>query len=73
MGGELLGEPGDEAVEGPTPLVDVAALLVGADEFEEVADVIAEALKPGADVSALRSRVDALTEQFPLYPGLEEW
>ena len=45
----------------------------GADEFEEVADVIAEALKPGADVSALRSRVDALTEQFPLYPGLEEW
>lgn len=45
----------------------------GASEFEEVADVIAEALKPGADVSALRSRVDALTEQFPLYPGLEEW
>ncbi len=45
----------------------------GAGEFEEVADVIAEALKPGADVSALRSRVDALTEQFPLYPGLEEW
>ena len=45
----------------------------GAGEFEEVADVIAEALKPGANVSALRSRVDALTEQFPLYPGLEEW
>ena len=45
----------------------------GASEFEEVADVIAQALKPGADVSALRSRVDALTEQFPLYPGLEEW
>ncbi|MEX5267406.1 MULTISPECIES: serine hydroxymethyltransferase [Kocuria] len=45
----------------------------GAGEFEEVADVIAEALKPGADVSVLRSRVDALTEQFPLYPGLEEW
>ncbi|WP_270263183.1 serine hydroxymethyltransferase [Kocuria marina] len=45
----------------------------GASEFEEVADVIAKALKPGADVSALRSRVDALTEQFPLYPGLEEW
>lgn len=45
----------------------------GASEFEEVADVIAQALKPGADVSVLRSRVDALTEQFPLYPGLEEW
>ncbi|WP_124108897.1 serine hydroxymethyltransferase [Kocuria rhizophila] len=45
----------------------------GATEFTEVADVIAQALKPGADVDALRSRVDALTEQFPLYPGLEEW
>ena len=45
----------------------------GAEEFTEVADVIAEALKPGADISALRARVDALTEQFPLYPGLEEW
>ena len=45
----------------------------GATEFTEVADVIAEALKPGADISALRARVDALTEQFPLYPGLEEW
>ncbi len=45
----------------------------GAKEFEEVADVIANALKPGADVDALRKRVDALTEQFPLYAGLEEW
>ena len=45
----------------------------GATEFTEVADVIAQALKPGADIDALRSRVDALTEQFPLYPGLEEW
>lgn len=45
----------------------------GAAEFTEVADVIAQALKPGADIDALRSRVDALTEQFPLYPGLEEW
>ena len=45
----------------------------GAPEFTEVADVIAQALKPGADIDGLRSRVDALTEQFPLYPGLEEW
>ena len=45
----------------------------GATEFTEVADVIAQALKPGADIDGLRSRVDALTEQFPLYPGLEEW
>lgn len=42
-------------------------------EFTEVADVIAEALKPGADVSALKARVKVLTDAFPLYPGLEEW
>jgi glycine hydroxymethyltransferase len=39
-------------------------------EFTEVADIIAEALKPGSDVSSLRTRVTALTEAFPLYPGL---
>ncbi|BAU99655.1 serine hydroxymethyltransferase [Aurantimicrobium minutum] len=42
-------------------------------EFTEVADIIAEALKPGADVSALKARVKVLTEKFPLYPGLEQW
>ncbi len=41
-------------------------------EFTEVADVIAEALKPGADVAALRSRVAALTQAFPLYDGLQQ-
>jgi len=39
-------------------------------EFTEVADIIAEALKPGADTTSLRTRVTALTEAFPLYPGL---
>ena len=39
-------------------------------EFTEVADVIAQALKPGADVAALRARVGALTQAFPLYDGL---
>jgi glycine hydroxymethyltransferase len=39
-------------------------------EFTEVADVIARALLPGADVPALRERVAALTAAFPLYPGL---
>jgi glycine hydroxymethyltransferase len=39
-------------------------------EFTEVADIIAEALKAGSDVSSLRTRVTALTEAFPLYPGL---
>ena len=42
----------------------------GAKEFTEVADIIASALKPGADASALRARVRKLTEEFPLYPGL---
>ena len=39
-------------------------------EFTEVADVIALALLPNADLAALRARVDALTAAFPLYPGL---
>lgn len=39
----------------------------GATEFTEVADIIAEALKPGADTTALKARVRKLTEAFPLY------
>jgi glycine hydroxymethyltransferase len=42
-------------------------------EFTEVADIIALALIPGVDVDALKARVKALTEAFPLYPGLEQW
>jgi glycine hydroxymethyltransferase len=42
-----------------------------AEEFHEVAEVIAGALKPGADLPALKARVRKLTEKFPLYPGLE--
>jgi glycine hydroxymethyltransferase len=41
-------------------------------EFTEVADIIALALQGGADVTALRSRVEALTAAFPLYPGLQQ-
>lgn len=41
-----------------------------ADDFHEVADVIAEALKPSYDVEALRTRVSALAAKHPLYPGL---
>ena len=43
------------------------------EEFTEVADVIAEALRPDPDLAALRTRVKALTDAFPLYPGLEQW
>jgi len=42
----------------------------GSVEFTEVADVIATALKGGADIDALRGRVKKLTDAFPLYPGL---
>jgi len=44
----------------------------GDEEFTVVADVIAEALKPGADIPALRARVKLLTDAFPLYPGLQQ-
>jgi glycine hydroxymethyltransferase len=42
----------------------------GDDEFREVADVIAQALKPEPEIEALRARTKALADKFPLYPGL---
>jgi glycine hydroxymethyltransferase len=42
----------------------------GDEEFTEVADIIAIALKPAPDVAALRARVLKLTDGYPLYPGL---
>jgi glycine hydroxymethyltransferase len=45
----------------------------GAEEFTEVADIIANALKPGADLAALRARVHKLTDSIPLYSNLENW
>lgn len=46
----------------------------GAAEFTEVADVIATALVDGknANVDALAARIHKLTEQFPLYEGLNQ-
>jgi glycine hydroxymethyltransferase len=43
-------------------------------EFTEVGDIIAIALRDGvgADVQDLAQRVHALTEEFPLYPGLHQ-
>ena len=43
----------------------------GDEQFLEVADIIAHALIPGADLPALKARVRVLTEAFPLYDGLE--
>ncbi|WPF81471.1 serine hydroxymethyltransferase [Sanguibacter sp. 4.1] len=47
----------------------------GDEEFTEVAEIIAAALKGGAatDVESLKSRVDKLTGDFPLYPGLQQY
>ncbi|MFB7474817.1 serine hydroxymethyltransferase [Kitasatospora sp. NPDC056184] len=45
----------------------------GAEDFREVADIIAEALKPAFDegtAEALKARVTALAEKYPLYPNL---
>ena len=42
----------------------------GKAEFTEVAEVIAETLKPGADLPALKARTEKLAAAFPLYPGL---
>ncbi|MHA6800654.1 serine hydroxymethyltransferase [Bounagaea algeriensis] len=45
----------------------------GAEEFGEVADIIAEALQPSLDeatTTKLRARVEALAAAKPLYPGL---
>ncbi|MFE2412903.1 MULTISPECIES: serine hydroxymethyltransferase [unclassified Kitasatospora] len=45
----------------------------GAEDFREVADIIAEALKPGFDetvAAGLKARVTALAEKYPLYPNL---
>lgn len=44
------------------------------DDFAEVADIIAVALRDGkdADIEALSARVTALTDRFPLYPELDQ-
>ncbi|MCD9592780.1 serine hydroxymethyltransferase [Streptomyces sp. 8ZJF_21] len=43
-----------------------------ADDFREVADVIAQTLKPSHDAEALKARVTALADKHPLYAHLSE-
>jgi Glycine/serine hydroxymethyltransferase len=45
----------------------------GDEEFEEVADIIANSIKPNPDITALQQRVKKLTDAFPLYEGHESW
>jgi glycine hydroxymethyltransferase len=64
----------------PRPPMTTSGLRIGtpalatrgfqAEDFTEVADVIALALQPGFDASALSARVKALADKHPLYPGL---
>ena len=47
----------------------------GAEEFEEVADIIAESLNPSFDearADKLRGRVASLAGRFPLYPTVQD-
>ena len=46
----------------------------GPHEYEEVADIIGTALANGldADTEKLKARVNKLTNDFPLYPGLDQ-
>jgi glycine hydroxymethyltransferase len=48
----------------------LAARGFGPEDFAEVADILALALRPDADLTALAARVDALAARHPLYPGL---
>jgi glycine hydroxymethyltransferase len=45
----------------------------GAEQFTEVAEVIASVLKPNPDIDSLRARIANLASDFPLYEGLENW
>jgi glycine hydroxymethyltransferase len=64
----------------PRPPMVTSGLRVGtpalatrgfqADDFAEVADVLALALQPSHDIVALRARAKALADKHPLYPGL---
>ncbi|WP_347032342.1 serine hydroxymethyltransferase [Brevibacterium paucivorans] len=44
----------------------------GDEEFTEVADIMAQVLKPGCDLDEQRQRVARLTQAFPLYEGLKQ-
>jgi glycine hydroxymethyltransferase len=43
------------------------------EDFTEVADIIARALRPDYDQDALRARVAALVARHPLYPGVADF
>jgi glycine hydroxymethyltransferase len=64
----------------PRPPMVTSGLRVGtpalatrgfqAEDFAEVADILALALQPGYDAATLRARTQALADRYPLYPDL---
>ncbi|WP_315987369.1 serine hydroxymethyltransferase [Actinomadura sp. HBU206391] len=64
----------------PRPPMVTSGLRVGtpalatrgfqAEDFAEVADILALALQPSCDIAALSARTRALADKHPLYPGL---
>jgi glycine hydroxymethyltransferase len=52
-----------------------AATMRGMDEedFREIGNIIVESLGELPDIGALRARTEALTDQYPLYPGFRGW
>lgn len=46
---------------------------LGAEDFTEVADVIAQALLPHADLDSLRARIAKVAEANPLYQDLQQY
>ena len=43
------------------------------DDFREIGRVIVEALGDSPDLGALRTRIEALCDEHPLYPGFRGW
>jgi glycine hydroxymethyltransferase len=46
---------------------------MGEDDFRTIGRVIVEALGDSPDLGALRSRIEALCDEHPLYPGFRGW
>jgi glycine hydroxymethyltransferase len=46
---------------------------MGEDDFREIGRVMVDALGDSPDIDALRTRIEALCDKRPLYPGFRGW
>ena len=46
---------------------------MGEDDFRQIGREIVEALGESPDLPGLRTRIDALCAEHPLYPGFRGW